>query len=256
MPCASLPDDSMVADLFGLGPGVSPEYPQGKTGVLEQANHGVIFLDEVEQLNHECQTRLYSVIKRRLLRPLGYGSDKPCDLRIIASTSADLMELVREKKFREDLYYALSVLPINVPPLRERREDIPYIVTAHVAEMNKKYHQKKRFAPETIICMQSYNWPGNIRELHNVVERLMILSKNNVIQPEELPITTDITISQKESEEYFERVNLHKLVEQLEISYIRRAYSRYGNVRDAARSLGMDASTFVRKRKKLEQERE
>lgn len=104
--------------------------------------------------------------------------------------------------------------------------------------------------------MQSYNWPGNIRELHNVVERLMILSKNNVIQPEELPITTDITISQKESEEYFERVNLHKLVEQLEISYIRRAYSRYGNVRDAARSLGMDASTFVRKRKKLEQERE
>ena len=256
VPCASLPDDSMVADLFGLGPGVSPEYPQGKTGVLELANHGVIFLDEVEQLNHECQTRLYSVIKRRLLRPLGYGSDKPCDLRIIASTSADLMELVREKKFREDLYYALSVLPINVPPLRERREDIPYIVTAHVAEMNKKYHQKKRFAPETIICMQSYNWPGNIRELHNVVERLMILSKNNVIQPEELPITTDITISQKESEEYFERVNLHKLVEQLEISYIRRAYSRYGNVRDAARSLGMDASTFVRKRKKLEQERE
>ena len=114
----------------------------------------------------------------------------------------------------------------------------------------------RRFAPETIICMQSYNWPGNIRELHNVVERMMIISKNNVIQPEELPITDNITISQKESEEYFEQVNLHKLVEQLEISYIRRAYSRYGNVRDAARSLGMDASTFVRKRKKIEQGRE
>lgn len=209
-----------------------------------------------EQLNHESQTRLLSAIKRRQVKPLGYGADKPCDLRIIASTSADLLALVREKKFREDLYYALSVLPINVPPLRERREDIPYIVTAYAAEMNKKYHQKKRFAPETIICMQSYNWPGNIRELHNVVERMMIISKNNVIQPEELPITDNITISQKDSEEYFEQVNLHRLVEQLEISYIRRAYSRYGNVRDAARSLGMDASTFVRKRKKIEQGRE
>ena len=256
IPCASLPDDTMVAELFGLGPGVSPEYPQGKVGLLEQANRGVVFLDEVEQLNHESQTRLLSVIKRRQVKPLGYGADKPCDLRIIASTSADLLALVREKKFREDLYYALSVLPINVPPLRERREDIPYIVTAYAAEMNKKYHQKKRFAPETIICMQSYNWPGNIRELHNVVERMMIISKNNVIQPEELPITDNITISQKESEEYFEQVNLHRLVEQLEISYIRRAYSRYGNVRDAARSLGMDASTFVRKRKKIEQGRE
>lgn len=256
IPCASLPDDTMVAELFGLGPGVSPEYPQGKTGLLEQANRGVVFLDEVEQLNHESQTRLLSAIKRRQVKPLGYGADKPCDLRIIASTSADLLALVREKKFREDLYYALSVLPINVPPLRERREDIPYIVTAYAAEMNKKYHQKKRFAPETIICMQSYNWPGNIRELHNVVERMMIISKNNVIQPEELPITDNITISQKDSEEYFEQVNLHRLVEQLEISYIRRAYSRYGNVRDAARSLGMDASTFVRKRKKIEQGRE
>ena len=216
----------------------------------------MVFLDEVEQLNHESQTRLLSAIKRRQVKPLGYGADKPCDLRIIASTSADLLALVREKKFREDLYYALSVLPINVPPLRERREVIPYIVTAYAAEMNKKYHQKKRFAPETIICMQSYNWPGNIRELHNVVERMMIISKNNVIQPEELPITDNITISQKDSEEYFEQVNLHRLVEQLEISYIRRAYSRYGNVRDAARSLGMDASTFVRKRKKIEQGRE
>lgn len=256
IPCDSLPDDTMVAELFGLGPGVLPEYPQGKTGLLEQANRGVVFLDEVEQLNHESQTRLLSAIKRRQVKPLGYGADKPCDLRIIASTSADLLALVREKKFREDLYYALSVLPINVPPLRERREDIPYIVTAYAAEMNKKYHQKKRFAPETIICMQSYNWPGNIRELHNVVERMMIISKNNVIQPEELPITDNITISQKDSEEYFEQVNLHRLVEQLEISYIRRAYSRYGNVRDAARSLGMDASTFVRKRKKIEQGRE
>ena len=256
VPCASLTEDTMVADLFGLGPGVSPEYPQGKMGLLERANNGVVFLDEVEQLNHESQTRLLSVIRRRQLKPLGYSADKPCDIRVIASTSADLLALVREKRFREDLYYALSVLPVNVPPLRERREDIPYIVTAYVAEMNKKYHQKKRFAPETIICMQSYNWPGNIRELHNVIERMMIISKNNVIQPEELPITTDITVSQKETEEYFEQVNLHKLVEQLEISYIRRAYSRYGNVRDAARSLGMDASTFVRKRKKIEQSRE
>ena len=102
IPCASLPDDTMVAELFGLGQGVSPEYPQGKTGLLEQANRGVVFLDEVEQLNHESQTRLLSAIKRRQVKPLGYGTDKPCDLRIIASTSADLLALVREKKFREE----------------------------------------------------------------------------------------------------------------------------------------------------------
>ena len=244
--CTNCPDVVQALNVMALlNPAISHE-----------TIDGAVCQDEVEQLNHESQTRLLSVIRRRQLKPLGYSADKPCDIRVIASTSADLLALVREKRFREDLYYALSVLPVNVPPLRERREDIPYIVTAYVAEMNKKYHQKKRFAPETIICMQSYNWPGNIRELHNVIERMMIISKNNVIQPEELPITTDITVSQKETEEYFEQVNLHKLVEQLEISYIRRAYSRYGNVRDAARSLGMDASTFVRKRKKIEQSRE
>ena len=117
VPCASLTEDTMVADLFGLGPGVSPEYPQGKMGLLERANNGVVFLDEVEQLNHESQTRLLSVIRRRQLKPLGYSADKPCDIRIIASTSADLLALVREKRFREDLYYAISVLPVNVPPL-------------------------------------------------------------------------------------------------------------------------------------------
>ena len=163
IPCASLPDDTMVAELFGLGPGVSPEYPQGKVGLLEQANRGVVFLDEVEQLNHECQTRLLSVIKRRQVKPLGYGADKPCDLRIIASTSADLLALVREKKFREDLYYALSVLPINVPPLRERREDIIPLINHFLMVENQKYHTNKSIYSDTIDAFEGYCWPGNVR---------------------------------------------------------------------------------------------
>ena len=255
---AAFPENLLESELFGYEEGAFTGAKKGgRPGLFELAHRGTLFLDEVEGMSPALQVKLLRVLQEREIMRLGDSQVTPINIRVIAATNKNLWQMVKEGKFREDLYYALSVLPINVPPLRERREDIPYIVTAYAAEMNKKYHQKKRFAPETIICMQSYNWPGNIRELHNVVERMMIISKNNVIQPEELPITDNITISQKDSEEYFEQVNLHRLgVEQLEISYIRRAYSRYGNVRDAARSLGMDASTFVRKRKKIEQGRE
>ena len=169
IPCASLPDDTMVAELFGLGPGVSPEYPQGKTGLLEQANRGVVFLDEVEQLNHESQTRLLSVIRRRQLKPLGYSADKPCDLRIIASTSADLLALVREKKFREDLYYRLSVVPIYIPPLRERPEDILKLVKHYFFEYCTKHAHTITVPDETLDIFRRYSWPGNVRELRNVM---------------------------------------------------------------------------------------
>ena len=236
IPCASLPDDTMVAELFGLGPGVSPEYPQGKTGLLEQANRGVVFLDEVEQLNHESQTRLLSAIKRRQVKPLGYGADKPCDLRIIASTSADLLALVREKKFREDLYYALSVLPINVPPLRERREDIIPLINHFLMVENQKYHTNKSIYSDTIDAFEGYCWPGNVRELKNTIEKMVILSDEDIISSAELWSSESSLIKDNVQ---LGNIQLKTILEQIELKYIREYCSLYGTLEKTAEKRGI-----------------
>ena len=263
IPCASLPDDTMVAELFGLGPGVSPEYPQGKVGLLEQANRGVVFLDEVEQLNHECQTRLLSVIKRRQVKPLGYGADKPCDLRIIASTSADLLALVREKKFREDLYYALSVLPINVPPLRERREDIAPLATFFLDYYCKRYSRTKVLSRRVIEQLKAYDWPGNIRELKNVVERLLVTSAAGTLEiyqdlapllGEDAVRSTSPEIYPADWEAFYqfdpEHFSLKAYMEFCEKHVLADALKRCPSSYKAAALLKTDQSTIVRKRKK------
>ena len=247
--CSSYSNETLERTLFGC----APEGPSGEgtPGLLELADKGTIFLDEVGELPMPVQARLMRLIRTHLMERIGAAGPIRVDVRIIASTSKDLKSLVEARQFREDLYYELSVLPIQVLPLRQRREDIISLVEEMSVDLNKKHHQKKRFSPAALVALKSYSWPGNLRELRNVVEYAMILCDKEVIDLQDLPIQVAQS-AQGTTEELDGPLDLRKILDEMELRYIQSAYRKYGNVRDAARSLGMNPSTFVRKRSRLE----
>ena len=166
----------------------------------------------------------------------------------------DLGQMVRDKTFREDLFYRLNVVPITIPPLRERRDDIIPFAESFLEELNKKYNLRKRLTASACQAMLNYAWPGNVRELKNIIERMVIISGSDQIRAEDLPFHSVWTPPLPGGEDG-PTVDLKALTGQFELQFINRAYERFGNVRDAARSLGMDPATFVRKRKRYAQER-
>ena len=220
--CGAIPPTLIESELFGYERGAfTGANREGKMGVFESANKGTVFLDEI--------------------------GDLPLDVRIVAATNRDLLEMVREKTFREDLYYRLNVVPIQIPPLRERKGDIKPLIQSFLTDMNKKYRFQKAFTPAAMEVMHRYAWPGNVRELKNVVEQAVILSSGDYILPTDLPIT-----SRHEADGDGGTLDLRLAVAQFEYDHICLAYKKYRNVRAAAASLGMDDATFVRKRKKYE----
>lgn len=224
----------------------------GKMGVFESADKGTVFLDEVGDLPLEMQVHLLRVLQEMQVRRVGGVRSISVDVRIIAATNRNLLDMVHEKTFREDLYYRLNVVPIEIPPLRERKRDIRPLVESFLKDMNKKYRYQKRFADAAMEILYSYVWPGNVRELKNVVEQAVILSAGDEIQPSELPIACRFEGESHGGDETG-RVNLKLEVARFEYEYICRAYEKYGTVRAAAASLGMDSATFVRKRRKFEE---
>lgn len=220
-------------------------------GVFESADKGTVFLDEIGDLPLEMQVHLLRVLQEMQVKRVGGARAIPVDVRIIAATNRDLLEMVREKTFREDLYYRLNVVPIQIPPLRERTGDIRPLVQAFLADMNKKYRLQKSFTAASLDALHRYGWPGNVRELKNVVEQAVILSSGNHILPADLPIACQRKAREAEPREE-ELVDLKLAVAKFEYEHICRAYQKYGNVRAAAASLGMDGATLVRKRQKYE----
>lgn len=221
-------------------------------GVFESADQGTVFLDEVGDLPLEMQVHLLRVLQEMQVRRVGGVRSISVDVRIIAATNRNLLDMVREKTFREDLYYRLNVVPIVIPPLRERKRDIRPLVEAFLKDMNKKYRYQKRFSDAAMDVLYDYNWPGNVRELKNVVEQAVILSSGDEIQTPDLPIACRFEGEGANGGEAG-HVNLKREVARFEYEYICRAYEKYGNVRAAAASLGMNDATFVRKRHKFEE---
>ena len=177
--------------------------------------------------------------------------------RIIAATNRNLEELVQQNKFREDLYYRLTVFPIYIPPLRIRKNDIVPLAKTFLERLNKKYGFRKSLTAISLQLLHEYNWPGNIRELKNVIERAVVISTKDEITPHDLHIhvhggLNEKPLSTKEKATPLPE-NLKETLESIEYNYLKSAYEQYGNVRDAAKSLGITASTFVRKRLRYEQ---
>ncbi len=186
--CGGIPENLLESELFGFKKGAFTGADKDKKGLFEEADQGTIFLDEAGELPLSLQVKLLRVLQENEIRPLGTNETRIVDVRVIAATSKNLEEEIKNYRFREDLFYRLNVMPIKLPPLRERVEDIPLLAKCFVDKFNEKMGKNMEdIAPAAMALLLKYQWPGNIRELENVIERAMVLAESNVLQPEYFP---------------------------------------------------------------------
>jgi transcriptional regulator with PAS, ATPase and Fis domain len=244
--CAAIPETLLESELFGYKKGAFTDAKTDKKGLMFEANGGTLFLDEITEMPNTLQAKLLRVIEEREVRPLGDTRSYPIDVRLISTTNRDIQSMIEEGRFREDLCYRLKVIDIELPPLRERREDIPLLIQHFIDKFN--VNLKKRISgvsEEALKLLLNYSWPGNVRELENVIERAMNLSQQEMILPEDLPKSLD----QRADEKLFEKAIREKLtLSQLEKEYVKRVLMEVeGNKSKAAERLGLDRKTLYRK---------
>jgi two-component system response regulator AtoC len=187
--CAAIPETLIETELFGYEKGAFTDAKTLKKGVFEMADGGTVFLDEISEMNLNLQSKFLRVLEDQTFRRVGGVKDISVNVQVVASTNRDLEAAVREGKFREDLFYRLSVIPIQIPSLRERKEDIPLLVEHFIQRYNTQFRKKvEEISPDGMKLMMSYSWPGNIRELKNAIERAMILADKDRIDVVHLPI--------------------------------------------------------------------
>lgn len=254
--CAALPANLLESELFGYERGsFTNANKEGKRGLFEVANKGTLFLDEIGEVPFEIQSKLLNAIQDREIKRIGGLSSLAVDVRIIAATNRNLEEMIKENKFRKDLYYRLKVIPIYIPPLRDRVEDIIPLVNYYLDYFSKMYKTKKLISHEGMKCLSEYEWPGNIRELKNSIERLVILTPGDYIQVNDIKneVKAERTEGISLKNELRSRKNigpLKKIVQKFEKEVIDMAIEMHGNLADAAKDLEVDISTLTRKRKK------
>ena len=245
--CSALVESLLESELFGHVKGSFTGAFQTKHGLFELANHGTFLFDEISNLSLNIQAKLLRVIQEREFMKVGSQKRIKLDIRIIASSNRDLKEIIKEGAFREDLYYRLSVIPIRLPPLRERTGDIPLLVDHFMTQHAKKNNRQGRsISKRALELLSAYSWPGNVRELEHTIERIFILEDAMVIQPEQLPSF----ITQRQGEfQVFSEENFS--LEDLESRYIQFVLRRTkGKRQDAARILGINRKTLGSKIKK------
>lgn len=247
--CAVLSREIFESELFGYEKGAFTGANATRQGRFELADGGTLYLDDVDDIPLDLQVKLLRVLQERKFERVGGGTAIQIDVRVIASTKADLRKLVEEGKFREDLYYRLNVFPIHLKPLRERREDIPVLVNYFV---NVKFGKKVEIADSVMQAMKNYAWPGNVRELKNIVERLLLLEENGKIHASSLPAEILQAGSDTPSAE-LGKDSLDEMVRAYEISIIKQALqSSDGNKAKAAELLKIPATTLRSKVQKLD----
>jgi len=247
--CGALPETLLESELFGHMKGSFTGASANKKGLIEAAEKGTLFLDEIGEMNPMMQVKLLRVLQERKYRRLGGVEELEAAIRVIAATNQDLPKMVADGKFREDLFYRINVIPIHLPPLRERGEDIPllaeYFLTKYREQMNKDVHALSQASMD---LLDAYDWPGNIRELENVIERAVALEKSQTILPESLPehIVKRVPRGPAAAGVLPETgFNLEEHVEGLEKEYISQALARAGGVQvKAAELLGMSFRSF------------
>jgi len=247
--CGAIPENLLESELFGYEPGsFTGANQKGKPGIFEIATHGTLLLDEIGDLPKNLQVKLLRVLQEQEVYRIGSTGPIKVNVRIIAATNLDIWERVKEGSFREDLFYRLNVLPIEVPPLRQRREDILPLSMHFIQLYNKKYGVTKRLDPNAIPILEAYSWPGNVRELQNVLERLMVVTDEELIYAFQVKslltkfkpkVNSPITVN--------ELISIHEARDILEKELISMALDCYPSMRKAAEVLGLDHSNIVRK---------
>lgn len=186
--CASIPVNLLESELFGHERGAFTDARERHTGLFEEANKGTLFLDEIGEMNPAIQAKLLRVLEDRKVRRVGGTKNIEIDVRVIAATNRNLKNAIREGRFREDLYYRLNVFPIEIPPLRERIEDVAPLALFYLEKYNRAFSKAfQEISPEALRLLQGYHWPGNIRELKNVIEKICIMHNGPILLPEHLP---------------------------------------------------------------------
>lgn len=252
--CAAIPESLIESELFGYESGAfTGADNKGKAGMFEQADGGTLFLDEIGELPLLIQSKLLRVLESGEIRRVGAGSTKKVNVRIITATNRILKNEVKSGNFREDLYYRLMIVPIIIPPLRERKEDIIPIANMFLHKFNKKYNKEKEFTGGAENKLTEYSWPGNVRELRNVVERLVISGEGNKITPFHVRYCTNDNPGEGISPYGYqsdENMNLEDRLYYYEKQIILDAMECHESMTQAAKSLGIDKSTLSRKLKK------
>ena len=247
--CGAIPENLIESELFGYVAGAfTGSRSGGKRGYFEAAQNGTIFLDEISELPLNLQVKLLQVIQERQITPVGAVDPVPVDVRIISATNRNLAELVQEGRFREDLYYRLNVVPIEVPPLRERTDDIVPLLRMNLAKYNRKLGTQKSISQDAMEILLKYPWPGNIRELQNIVERLIITSSDDVITEDDIFIFIKQAAEKNTSPSA--DTSLSAALEKAEKEILQQALKTYGSTRAIARVLHISQPSVVRKLRK------
>lgn len=244
--CGAIPENLMESELFGYERGAfTGSRVEGKVGLFEEAEGGTIFLDEISELPLNLQVKLLQVIQEREFKKVGGVKGIPVDVRIISATNQELHTLVDQGEFREDLYYRLNVVPINVPPLRERTEDILPLIHKALYTLNEKLKENKTISSEALAILLTYQWPGNAREVENIIERLVITTRDSVVMPENLP-TYLLEASHKNKNPRVGK-SLQEILEITEKEVLEETMKIYSSTRAMAKVLGVSQPTVVRK---------
>lgn len=264
--CSALPSHLLESEMFGYAKGAfTGANSLGKPGLFELADEGTLFLDEIEDLPLELQGKFLRVLQDGEFIRLGGTNVIKVNVRIVAASNIDLSLMVEEKKFRPDLYYRLNVVPMMIPPLREREEDIPLLAEYFLSQLNEKYHTQKILSPQLLKKFIDYNWPGNVRQLKNVVERLILVSPGDVLKENEFRVSKNGETKRNKNEntngqtneEAEEQIPLLKdALEKREKELVLRAYKEYKNIRRTGEVLGISHTAVLRKLKKYQAEGE
>jgi len=254
---SNIPSELLESELFGHTRGAFTGAVAAKKGLFEVADGGSIFLDEIGDIPPETQVRLLRVIQEREFTPLGDTTPRRVDVRIIAATNIDLKEAVRQGMFREDLYYRLSVVPIELPPLRDRRQDILPLAQHFIRKYNEENGRKvsEHIAPEVLLLLENYSWPGNVRELENAIERAVVIApgdeitreclRREIADPQAAAAVARDSAGASSGIDVGRGVNFYDEVRRFEIDLIRRALDQTGGHQSrAARLLGMNPTTL------------
>lgn len=243
--CSAIPEGLLESELFGHTRGAFTGAYSKRTGLFVEASGGTLFLDEIGDLSTALQAKLLRVVQEQKVRPIGSSREITVDTRIVVATHKDLKAAVRDGSFREDLYYRLSVIPISIPPLSERLDDIPLLVDHFLRQFASRTNQPvKRVTPRAMDALQARRWEGNVRELENIVERLVVMTPGTVIDLGDLP---SVVSSDETREEPPMDPNRLATLEEVERSYIRRVLALVGGSKDkAARILGVNRRTLYR----------
>jgi len=248
--CAAIPEDLIESELFGHIKGSFTSAHETKIGKFQKADGGTIFLDEVGDMSLRTQAKVLRALEEQRFEPVGAGASVQVDVRVVAATNKNLDEEIERGNFREDLFYRLNVIPFHVPPLRDRREDIPLLADYFLREFTTAYGRKpKELTPEAYRILQDYHWPGNVRELRNLIERIVILNPQVRVDARHIPLN----VTRRPAERPMDRFgSLAEVREAVEREYIlKKLEETSGNVTRTAELLGLERSNLYRKMKTL-----